>query len=229
MPSCYHAFMLLSRGLGTIFHAVSVQTSGIVLTYENDYSPYPNTVPLEIAATLFLQKCTRGSLYRGNLTPRSCLLYSMVSEGGGVTEPMGTQVQTVQRKKAFLDAFRVSGNMWASCHVTGIGRTNVYTWRDKDRRFAAALIEAENEAAEHLEAEALRRAVDGIEEPVYQGGHMVGVVRRYSDTLLIFLLKGAKPEKYKDRWELAGKDGMPLLSMTALLQMAQVQDAGQKE
>ncbi|MDP2936788.1 MAG: hypothetical protein Q8O86_09895 [Dehalococcoidia bacterium] len=38
----------------------------------------------------------------------------------------------------------------------------------------------------------------GTEKPVFQGGQQVGVVREYSDVLLIFLLKGARPEKYRD-------------------------------
>jgi len=34
---------------------------------------------------------------------------------------------------------------------------------------------------------------------VYYQGKPCGVVTEYSDTLLIFLMKGAMPEKYKDR------------------------------
>ena len=50
-----------------------------------------------------------------------------------------------------------------------------------------------------FQEEAHRRAVQGIEKPVYQGGRLVGTVREYSDTLLIFLLKGLRPERYKER------------------------------
>lgn len=35
-------------------------------------------------------------------------------------------------------------------------------------------------------------------------GQPGGYVREYSDVLLIFLLKGLKPEKYRDRLELKG-------------------------
>jgi hypothetical protein len=60
-------------------------------------------------------------------------------------------------------------------------------------------------AADALEAEAIRRAFEGQEEPTgWYKGQPGGYVRRYSDTLLIFLLKGAKPEKYADRMELRG-------------------------
>ena len=49
------------------------------------------------------------------------------------------------------------------------------------------------------EDEAVRRAHDGVDEPVFYQGKACGVVRKYSDTLLIFLLKGRRPEKYRDR------------------------------
>ena len=50
-----------------------------------------------------------------------------------------------------------------------------------------------------------------MEEPVYYQGEVVGQVQRYSDTLLMFLLKGRRPEKFKDRTELTGKDGAPIV------------------
>ena len=53
-----------------------------------------------------------------------------------------------------------------------------------------------------MEGEARRRAVDGVEEPVgwYQG-KPGGLVRKYSDRLLVLLLKAWIPERYKDRTE----------------------------
>jgi hypothetical protein len=60
-------------------------------------------------------------------------------------------------------------------------------------------------ACDILEAEAHRRAVEGVEKPVgWYKGRPGGYVREYSDVLLIFLLKGLRPEKYKDRLEKRG-------------------------
>ncbi len=60
-------------------------------------------------------------------------------------------------------------------------------------------------AAAALEGEAIRRAFEGIETPVgWHKGLPGAFVRTYSDVLLIFLLKGAYPEKYADRMELKG-------------------------
>ncbi len=83
--------------------------------------------------------------------------------------------------------------------MSGLGRASVYEWRGEEESFAEDWQKALEIGADLLEDEAVRRAKDGVEEPVYQGGKLVGHVQKYSDTLLIFLLKGAKPEKYRER------------------------------
>lgn len=103
-----------------------------------------------------------------------------------------------QLKNAFLDAFRVEGTVLHACKVVGISRAAVYEWRHEDEAFAAAWKLAEEDATDALVREARRRAVEGTLEPVYQGGEQVGTIRRYGDTLLIFLIKGARPEIYRD-------------------------------
>ena len=63
-----------------------------------------------------------------------------------------------------------------------------------------------------LEDEATRRAVEGVEGPVFFQGRQCGVVRKYSDTLLIFRLKAMRPEKYSERRETTNtfRRGQPL-------------------
>jgi hypothetical protein len=66
---------------------------------------------------------------------------------------------------------------------------------------------------QRLEDEAIRRATEGWEEPVYQRGELVGHVRRYSDALLMFLLRGRRPEVYgerRQRVEVTGAGGGPI-------------------
>ena len=62
-----------------------------------------------------------------------------------------------------------------------------------------------------LEPEAIRRAVDGVEKAVYYRGAQVGVEREYSDTLLIFLLKGWKADRYTERREVFHRGAVALL------------------
>ena len=101
----------------------------------------------------------------------------------------------------FLEAFALTGNVSESAKAAGVGRSTVYDARESDKAFAAAWDEAEEDAADRLERVALERAVDGVAEPVYYKGQLAGAVRRYSDTLLIFLLKARRPEKFRERYD----------------------------
>lgn len=109
-----------------------------------------------------------------------------------------TNRQTGHLKKAFLADFARTGNVTESCENVGVNRSTVYVWQEKDDQFVAGWREAEIQATERLESEARRRAVDGTQKPVYQGGQLVGYITEKSDTLLIFLLKAHAPEKYRD-------------------------------
>lgn len=110
------------------------------------------------------------------------------------------------KKRAFLHAFSRLGNKAKAASLVGIDRTTIYTaqWCH-DPQFQAGLRIATEMAAEILEEEAHRRAVEGVERPVgWFKGRPGGYVREYSDVLLMFLLKGARPDKYKDRMEIRG-------------------------
>ena len=110
------------------------------------------------------------------------------------------------KKRAFLSAFAECGNKSRAAEMAGIVKQTIYTrqWRE-DREFQVALESAHVMAADRLEEEAHRRAVDGWEEPVgWYKGVAGGTVRRYSDNLLMFLLKGARPERYRERYDVRG-------------------------
>jgi len=49
------------------------------------------------------------------------------------------------------------------------------------------------------EDEADRRAVDGVERPVYHKGEVVGYIKEYSDQMLALQLKAGNPDKYAER------------------------------
>lgn len=117
-----------------------------------------------------------------------------------------TERQSRQLKKVFLEKFRSHGNVTWAARDTGIHRTLVYDWQEKDDEFAHAFRAAEIEATETMEQEAYRRAVHGTEKPVYQSGALVGTVQEYSDTLLIFMLKARAPEKYRERVQMQHAD-----------------------
>ena len=103
------------------------------------------------------------------------------------------------KKEAFLTALGECGIITLAAKVAGIARSTHYAWLKEDPSYPALFIAATEQAADRLEEEARRRAVEGVKKDVYYQGKPCGVVTEYSDTLLIFLLKGAMPEKYKDR------------------------------
>lgn len=110
-------------------------------------------------------------------------------------------VQTGQHKKALLAAFAQSGNLSASCLRCGVGRQTHYDWIRDDPEYVEAFAVARKQASEFLEDVATSRATDGWEEPVWYEGHQCGTVRKFSDTLLIFLMKGNNPEKFRERFD----------------------------
>ena len=102
------------------------------------------------------------------------------------------------KKRAFLSAFSQVGTVTQAAAVAGISRESHRLWRQQDPEYGKGFEEAKAMACDSLEGEALRRAKEGVEEPVFHQGQKVGTTRKYSDTLLIFLLKGAMPHKYRE-------------------------------
>lgn len=120
----------------------------------------------------------------------------------------------------FLAALRMTGNVSEACRQARTFTAYAYTLRKNNPEFAAAWADAMDEAVDSLEKEAWRRAREGVSEPIMYQGEPCGVwvnragqrveqgtpgamfmplmTHRYSDTLLIFLLKGNRPEKYRD-------------------------------
>jgi hypothetical protein len=110
------------------------------------------------------------------------------------------------KKRLFALALAECGNRRQAAAVAGVDRTTPYSppWRE-DRVLQVALEQALEMAADRLEAEAFRRAVEGVERRVgWYRGKAGGVTREYSDVLAIFLLKGLRPHRYKDRVEMRG-------------------------
>ncbi len=108
----------------------------------------------------------------------------------GLTEP---------RKIAYILALAHLGNRSRAAQAIGITPLVPWRWRQEDDLFREAYNRAMECAAELMENEMFRRAAEGVLEPVFQGGKLIGSLRKYSDTLLIFGLKGAMPDKYADR------------------------------
>lgn len=134
------------------------------------------------------------------------------------------------RKKTFLAEYRQVGNITAAADAVGIGRRTHYDWMEQDEAYRLEFEDATDEAADRLEFEARRRAVTGVDEPVgwYQGSPG-GMVKKYSDTLLIFLLKGARPAKYRDGYEQVSETAEELARRAKALLAAMEEADGTRE
>ncbi len=119
-------------------------------------------------------------------------------------------LRTVQAQTRFLSEFARCGNVRRAAVAAAVGRRTVYRWLEQPR-FKTLYDDAHDEALDILEEEARRRAVEGVLEPVVSGGKIIGRVRKYSDNLLITLLKAKRPDVFRERYEHTGKDGGPIL------------------
>lgn len=101
-------------------------------------------------------------------------------------EPVAVETDVILQSKkqsAFLAAYSQCGTITKAAEAAEIARQTHYDWMKNDPEYPALFAQAEQEAADALEHAARERALAG------------------SDTLMIFLLKGLKPEKYKERSE----------------------------
>lgn len=150
-----------------------------------------------------------------------------------------TPEQRLKKQIRFLKNFRETANIKYSCEKAGIDRTTYYDWQEHDPIFAAHLATAGEEANDALEQAAHDRAVNGVPSYVVSQGKIVYedipalekdgtpkldhngkqvylhgkplIERKYSDTLLVTLLKSRMPQKYnRQQLEVSGPDGKPL-------------------
>lgn len=90
---------------------------------------------------------------------------------------------TPKKGERLLAKLREGESVASACRAQRISRQTYYTWLKEDPDFAAAARDAIEIGTDLLEDEAKRRAV-GLSG---------------SDTLLIFLLKARRPDKYRER------------------------------
>lgn len=129
----------------------------------------------------------------------------------------GRTLRTPRKEAKLLAELRFSGNVTAAARLVGVGRRTAYEWREQDPALAQAWDEAVAEYVDGLEAEADRRAVEGVSKPLfYKGTRLKADVREYSDTLLIFRLKALRPQQYRERVQVSGDPDNPLTLLQAL-------------
>lgn len=121
-----------------------------------------------------------------------------------VVNDMAESALRTRKKRLFLTCLAETGNVSEAARKARIARSHAYQIRRQDSDFARAWDEALDTAIDLLEAEARSRAVDGVEQPRFHQGKVCGTVRKYSDSLLMFLLRAHRPETFRE-----GRDAKP--------------------
>jgi hypothetical protein len=110
------------------------------------------------------------------------------------------------RRQSFLDYVRDGWSVTAAAKKIGVTRQALYALKLLDPGFAEQWEDAYESGTDLFEDEVKRRALDGIEKPVFYKGEIVGHIREYSDTLMAIVLKARRPEKYRERFDVEIKD-----------------------
>jgi hypothetical protein len=121
-----------------------------------------------------------------------------------------------EKQAVFLEILAEKGNVSAAAKFVGISRTEAYRTYQRDETFAALWDEALEIACDILEAEAHRRAVEGVDEPVFYRGEEIGAIKKYSDTLLLRLLEAHRPSKWRSGTKHEFPDGPPATQTVVL-------------
>lgn len=125
-----------------------------------------------------------------------------------VADTSGAHTRVTWDRAKFLEALAYTHMVSEACKMVGISRQTVYVERQRNEEFAVAWADVEERSTEELEAEARRRAHDGVPKMIVSAGKRLGTEQQYSDTLLTFLLKARRPEKYRERVDVAHSGGV---------------------
>lgn len=120
------------------------------------------------------------------------------------------RTQAQANARAFLAAYRLSGDITAAAAAAKIDRSNHYQWLKASPGYKLAFEQCREELADDIEAGAIKRCREGVLEPVYYQGLKVGVVRRFDVGREMFLLRGMKPKVYGHKAEFTGAGGGPI-------------------
>ena len=74
------------------------------------------------------------------------------------------------KKRAFLAAMGNTASVLRAADIAGIDRSSHYIWLKKNPDYAAAFEIAKMRGVDVLEAEAVRRAHEGVTKPIFHGG-----------------------------------------------------------
>jgi len=114
----------------------------------------------------------------------------------------------LKKMDTFLTTYRATGNRSLAASEVGASTITIGLWAHHYPQFKMCLELVKEQVIDDLEQEARRRAFQGVLEPTgwYQG-QPGAYVRRYSDNLLMFLIKAHRPQ-FRDTTQAQGSGGV---------------------
>jgi hypothetical protein len=129
----------------------------------------------------------------------------------------------VAARGLFLEALAAGWSVTHAAGRAGVLRQRLYETRELDEAFSAEWDQALAAGTDVLEDEAKRRAAEGWDEPVFQRGELVGTVRKYSDNLLMFLLRARDPGRFRESVQVNAGGQVTLVLDSVLARARQVE------
>ena len=105
---------------------------------------------------------------------------------------------TPERQRAFIEALADTGSVAAACKAVDMSTVGAYHLRRQPgaEDFRAAWEAALQLGVSRIEDVVMDRALNGVEEPLYSYGKLIGTRTRYNDRLLMFILRNRAPERF---------------------------------
>ncbi|MEL6877669.1 MAG: hypothetical protein AAGL68_06175 [Pseudomonadota bacterium] len=105
---------------------------------------------------------------------------------------------TPQRQRAFIETLADTGSVHAACKAVNMSQAGAYYLRRQPaaESFRAAWAAALDLGVQRIEDVAMDRALNGVDEPLYSYGKLVGTRKRYNDRLLMFMLRNRAPDRF---------------------------------
>lgn len=97
----------------------------------------------------------------------------------------------------FLAEFKSTKDVIKAYNIDGLSRSRAMEWRSNHRFFADMWDQINEERFDAAERALFDRSVNGVEEPIFSNGQLVGAKTKYSDDLLKFLLAGNRATIYR--------------------------------
>ncbi|GAA4039564.1 hypothetical protein GCM10022213_07040 [Parerythrobacter jejuensis] len=105
---------------------------------------------------------------------------------------------TQARQQRFIEALAETGSVHAACKAVDMSQRGAYHLRRQPgaESFRDAWQKALDLGVQRIEDVAMDRALNGVEEPLYSYGKLVGSRTKYNDRLLMFMLRNRAPERF---------------------------------